>query len=778
MLDSEGTGNDTQVMTKRKYSRSGRSLVLFFLFPSLLIAEKETNATINKDTEALFSEAVKREAAAFEKLAAKVKPSVAVIESVDRLGRDGGRGTGFVVSEDGVVVTNFHVIGEHRAFRVRFADGKTYEPETILAVDRERDLALVKIDVGSKKLPVLPLGDSDDLKPGQGILALGNPLGYGLSVSRGVVAALRELEEGDGKTMVQVAIPIEPGSSGSPALDMSGRVVAVLAIKSGGAMGFGVPVNEVKRLLASPNPVPMMRWLTIGALDPGEWESVLGGSWRQRAGIITASGMGKGFGGRMLCLSKDKPPAPPYELEVEVKLEEESGAAGLVFHSDGGEVHYGFYPTNGSLRLTRFDGPTVFNWTILQTIPSPAYQPGQWNRLRASIGKDGKLTCLVNGQVVIDLTDKGLASGQVGLCKFRAPAAEFRRFRLGKTIAEANIPPDLVKQAERLARPLAAADKLPTGSMDKLVNLGKPASDILLQRANALEKESVRLRRLARDVRERLVIEELAAALRHEDEKNVDLFRAALLVARLDNEDVDTELYLRRLQRIAAKVSSATSDEADGETKLRTLAKHLFEDLGFHGSTLDYYHRSNSYVNEVMDDREGLPITLSIVFIELAERLDLPVAGLGIPGHFLAMYREPPPEKQPDAKPKEILIDPFGGQFVTREQASELSGARLADADFVPARKRSIIMRVLRNLLNIAEQERDAPARLRYLDALLAIDPNEIYLRAMRAMVHYGERRFDKALVDLEFLIAKNPEGEETAPLREIRDRLNAMKEE
>lgn len=766
-----------------KSSFPGPSSVFLFLLsflstPGLSAAEAEANATGEKDSAALFSEAEKREAAAFEKLAAKVKPAVAVIESVDRVGRGGGRGTGFVIQEDGVVVTNFHVIGEHRAFRIRFADGKTYAPQTILAVDRARDLALVKIDVGSEKLPTLPLGDSDALKPGQGILALGNPLGYAHSVSRGVVAALRELEEGDGKTMVQVAIPIEPGSSGSPALDLSGKVVAVLAIKSGGAMGFGIPVNEVKRLLANPNPVPMKRWLTIGALDDGEWESVLGGSWRQRAGVITASGMGKGFGGRMLCLSKEKPPAPPYELEVEVKLEEESGAAGLVFHSDGGEVHYGFYPTNGSLRLTRFDGPTVFNWTILQTIPSPAYQPGEWNRLRASLGKDGRLTCSVNGQVVIDLTDKGLASGQVGLCKFRAPAAEFRRFRFGEALADEEISPKLVKQAERLARPLADSEELPAPTIDKLVALGQPASHALLARANSLEKESARLRLLARDVRERLVIEELADALRHEDEKNVDLFRAALLVARLDNEDVDPELYLRRLQRIAAKVSSSTPDEADGETKLRTLAKHLFEDLGFHGSTLDYYHRSNSYVNEVMDDREGLPITLSIVFIELAERLDLPVTGLGIPGHFLAMYREPPPEKQPDAEPKEILIDPFGGQFVTREQAAELSGARLSDADFAPAAKRSIIMRVLRNLLNVAEQERDAPARLRYLDALLAIDPDEVHLRAMRATVHYAERRFDQALLDLEFLIAQNPEGEETAPLREIRDRLKAMKEE
>ena len=68
----------------------------------------------------------------------------------------------------------------------------------------------------------------------------------------------------------------------------------------------------------------------------------------------------------MLCLSQMPVHEVPHELEVEVKLEDESGAAGLVFHGDGKDAHYGFYPTNGALRLTRFEGPNVFSWTILK----------------------------------------------------------------------------------------------------------------------------------------------------------------------------------------------------------------------------------------------------------------------------------------------------------------------------------------------------------------------------------------------------------------------------
>ena len=113
-------------------------------------------------------------------------------------------------------------------------------------------------------------------------------------MSQGVVAAVRELELGDGRPMVQLAIPIESGSSGSPVVNREGEVIAVLTIKSGGAMGFGVPSQSLIALMEDINPVPIDQWFTIGMLDDDEWLRPLGGSWRQKAGIIKASGMGKG----------------------------------------------------------------------------------------------------------------------------------------------------------------------------------------------------------------------------------------------------------------------------------------------------------------------------------------------------------------------------------------------------------------------------------------------------------------------------------------------------
>ena len=83
-----------------------------------------------------------------------------------------------------------------------------------------------------------------------------------------------------------------------------------------------------------------------------------------------------------MCLSKKKIPELPYELEVTLKLEDESGAAGLAFGSDGGQKHYGFYPTGGKLRLTRFDGPTVFTWNILRELDTDVYRQGEWNTIK------------------------------------------------------------------------------------------------------------------------------------------------------------------------------------------------------------------------------------------------------------------------------------------------------------------------------------------------------------------------------------------------------------
>src|SRR5262249_6758553 len=151
----------------------------------------------------------------------------------------------------------------------------------------------------------------------------------------------------------------------------------------------------------------------------------------------------------------------------------------------------------------------------------------------------------------------------------------------------------------------------------------------------ALEEQAAHLKRLAKEVHYRRVARALATQLDNNNDDEIDLFHAALLVALLDNDEVDVAGYRPELDRLSPEISRDLPQEADVAARLAALNKYLFDEHGFHGSRGDYYHRSNSYVNEVLDDREGLPITLSVIYIELARKIGLKIVGVGLPGHFM-----------------------------------------------------------------------------------------------------------------------------------------------
>ena len=284
---------------------------------------------------------------------------------------------------------------------------------------------MIRID--AKGLQPLELGGKAAPSQGEPIVAMGNPHGLRHSVVSGVVSGRREI---DGNSMIQLAMPIEPGNSGGPVLDMQRRVRGIVTMKSlvTENLGFAVDVNALRPLLEKPNPVPMSRWLTIGRLAADDWQPLMGANWQQRGGRILVNGTGKGFGGRSLCVWQHDPPKLPFEVAVSVKLDDEAGAAGLIFHSDSGNKHYGFYPSTGRLRLSRFSGPDVFSWQVLHEFSSDHYRPGEWNHLKVRVEKD-KLLCYVNDQLVVESTDGAFTSGKVGLAKFRNTQAELSDFR-------------------------------------------------------------------------------------------------------------------------------------------------------------------------------------------------------------------------------------------------------------------------------------------------------------------------------------------------------------
>ena len=701
-----------------------------------------------------------------EALTEQVRKSVVVINSAGRDGERQGMGAGFVISADGLVVTNFHVIGEGRDIRVQLPSGLEVGVVAIHASDRVLDLAVLRIEAND--LRPLELGDSDGLKQGQSVVALGNPRGFKYSVVSGVVSGVREVE---GRPMVQLAMPIEPGNSGGPLIDRQGRVQGIVTMKSAvtNNLGFALTVNLLKPLLEKPNPIVMSRWRTIGALDPDKWQTVFGANGRQRAGRVLVDGAGTSFGGRSLCLAQVNVPELPYELTVTVKLDDEAGAAGIAFCAHGEDRHYGFYPTGGQLRLTRFEGPDVQSWQILHSQPSKHYKPKDWNTLRVRLA-DGKIECFVNDEVVVTVPDSQLAGGRAGLVKFRGTAAEFKSFEVGAEVSHSRVPTDKSADILKLIADLPVEAGASEQVLEGLAQDPRQAAAILNEQATKLERQAQQLKQLAQEAHERRTIADLVAALEGEEDK-IDLFRAGLLVARLDNSEVDVDAYCGELAGMADELSDSIAAAADEAAKLARLKQFLFEENGFHGSRGDYYSRANSYLNEVLDDREGLPITLSIVYMELARRLGVNIVGIGLPGRFVVAHKPAAGESR--------LIDVYEDAADVSRAEAELRirtslGPELDDAAvasfFEPVTKRAIVLRMLQNLLGISRSD---PAALhRYLNAMLAISPEQGQYRLMRAVVRYQLQQRERALDDVRWILVHEPAGIDLDQVRALQAEL------
>jgi serine protease Do len=366
-----------------------------------------------------------------EIIAKKTKPSIVVIKSKGRSDGKEALGTGFFISKDGLLATNYHVIGEGKKITLETSDGKEIDIASVYAFDRENDLAILKAVNPSGSF--LTISDSSTFQDGTSVVAVGNPQGLKHSVVTGVISGKREIE---GREMLQVAIPIEPGNSGGPIVNLEGKVLGILTIKSlvTNNLGFAIPAEQLNKLLkTSPVSIPMKAWATIGALNEDLWEPIFQGNWRQRAGRIISEGAGNGIGGRALLLSKIVPPTLPFEAEVWVKLKDETGAAGLIFDSDGKDKHFGFYPSNGQMRLTKFNGPDVYSWQVLRQDNLNSYLPGDWNHLKVSIHSKGFSTFL-NGQLAYEHMEDFSASKNVGLAKFRNTIAEFKGFHVSKKL--------------------------------------------------------------------------------------------------------------------------------------------------------------------------------------------------------------------------------------------------------------------------------------------------------------------------------------------------------
>lgn len=716
---------------------------IVFFVPDPLLAEDSKPVPKNVDAGPAVP-------ASLIKLAKQARPSIVTVEHMGRNGRALGIGTGFIIDPKGLIATNLHVIGEARLIRVKFQDGTIASVQSVHAIDRDADLAILQIDTTKLKkqsLKQLPLGNS--VQQGEVVSAIGHPNGLKNTLVTGVVSGYQEI---NGRELIQVAMPIDFGNSGGPLLTQQGKVIGIITYKSASteSIGFAMPVAELKKLLKNPHPVSMERWMTIGALDPKYWQPLDVAMWRQRAGRIHVSGPGKGFGGRALCLwqqSPEKKMAQDFEVAVSVRMEDESGAAGLVFQADGKNRHYGFYPSNGRLRISRFDGADVFSWRVIKEVSTAHYRPGQWNYLKVSV-RGENIRCYCNDELIFDLHDKKYNKGQVGLAKFRNTVAAFRDFQLADQIADYHLNEEQAKRLEDLLAGKVSEELLSTNTVEQLSQFPENSQVNLEESARKLEQRAGQLRKLSQLAHEYRVSQKIVKELR---ENKPNLAKLALLLAQFDNPEVEVESYQKIISSLAEELRAVISKKemAPGKRRIE-IDRLLFQEYGFHGSKTNYYNKSNSYLNEVIDDREGLPISLSVLYIAITQELGLDIRGVGLPGHFVV-------QQYIANKPGDV-IDVFNKADVLSQadmvSQVEIQSGKAWDKKYLaPQSSADIYLRMVRNLKGIAEQREHFEDILRYTNLLILTDfDHEAEHRYLRALLNVRGKRAGIAYEDLDWL--------------------------
>ena len=247
--------------------------------------------------------------------------------------------------------------------------------------------------------------------------------------------------------------------------------------------------------------------------------------------------------------------------------------------------------------------------------------------------------------------------------------------------------------------------------------------------------------------------------------QDVNLDQAALELAEVEFPGLAIPPFLGLLDSHAAELADRLTVAASGPDFVATANHYLFEELGFHGNTSDYYDARNSCLNEVLTARAGIPITLSLVYMEIARRLDKPVRGIGLPGHFVVRY---------DDGVYSTFIDPFnGGRLLTAEEcftlAREAAGVELEldSRALEPVSKRQILFRMINNLRRAYQQRGSTAKALDILSLLLQANPNSAEEYRQRGLIHLQAEHMTAARADLTRYLELAPEASDRSKVEE-----------
>ena len=259
------------------------------------------------------------------------------------------------------------------------------------------------------------------------------------------------------------------------------------------------------------------------------------------------------------------------------------------------------------------------------------------------------------------------------------------------------------------------------------------------------------------------------ARLLQTPEADLDLAEGALLIAAEEYADLRVGAYLDRLARMAIELKQRIRAQVEPHRVVQIANDYFFEEQHFKGNREEYYDPRNSFLNDVIDRRVGIPITLAVLYIAVGERAGLPVRGVGMPGHFLVKY---------GPANGDLFIDAFNGRTLTRAECAKMlddtygGTVELRPAMLQPSSKRQIFARMLNNLKSLYLSRGDLGRALSASDRIVLAEPHLTSEWRDRGLILFQMRQDSRALKDFTRYLEVRPEPEDAARIRQLRGEL------
>lgn len=256
-------------------------------------------------------------------------------------------------------------------------------------------------------------------------------------------------------------------------------------------------------------------------------------------------------------------------------------------------------------------------------------------------------------------------------------------------------------------------------------------------------------------------------------DEQIDLAKAALYYAQAEYPELNIQKYLDILDGIALEIKPHLPEELYPLKVIKAINFELFGGLGFQGNNQDYYNPDNSFLHRVIERKEGIPITLSVIYLAIAKRLDFPMIGIGMPGHFLI---------RPEFKDAGIFVDSFNqGEILFKQDCQEKLNqiyqqqVELKPSWLAPVSNKQILVRMLNNLKFIYLHRREVKKALAIMSGILRLFPENAGEIRDRGLLYYQLNRWQEAVIDLEYFLKISPHSEDAPMIKILLEKMDRV---